>query len=140
MPLGYRREERAEVEALVRRDLIAIGRELAAEGEDGAPIEVRVRDAGHEVRRSRAEGADAHADAAARRRGRLGHECRRGLVLGEHELEPGLPEALDELDDLATGMSEHVADAGRAQPIADRAGDRGTHRNRMPPLWEGRAP
>ena len=140
MPLRHRREERAEVEALVRRDLIAVGRELAAEGEDGAPIEVRVRDSGHEVRRSRAEGADADADDAARRRGRLGHECRRGLVLGEHELEPGLPEALDELDDLATGMSEHVADAGRAQPIADRAGDRGTHRNRMPPLWEGRPP
>src|SRR5437868_13068789 len=102
MPLGYRREERAEVEALVRRDLIAVGRELAAEGEDGAPIEVRVRDSGHEVRRSRAEGADADADAAARRRGRLVHEAGRGIVLGEYELEASLRETLDELDDLAT--------------------------------------
>ena len=66
--------------------------------------------------RAAAFAAAGHPGAA---RHRLGHERRAGLVPREHELEARLAEALDEVHDLAAGMSEHVPDARRVQTLPD---------------------
>src|SRR5207244_13320947 len=105
LPLGDRRVERAQVELLVGRDLVAVGRELAGEREDRRAVEVAVRDPGDQVRRARAERREADArDAGARGRG-LGDEAGARLVPREDELEPGLSKALDEVHDLAAGVA-----------------------------------
>src|SRR3989449_3057111 len=138
VPLRDRREELAEVEPLMRRDLITVRRELTRERQDGRAIEVRVRDAGDEIGRTRAERGEAHAGNAGQRCAGLGHERGGRLVFGQNELEPRLAESLDEVDHLAAGMAVDVADAGRAQAIAYRAGDTRSHGDSMPPMWEGR--
>ena len=98
-----------------------------------------MRDAGDEIGRTRAERGEAHAGSACQRRAGLGHERGGRLVFGQNELEPRLAESLDEVDHLAAGMAEDVADAGRAQAIAYRAGDTRSHGDSMPPMWEGRS-
>jgi hypothetical protein len=123
----------AEIESLVRRDLVPLRRELAAERENRCPVEVCVSDAGHEVGRPRPERGKTDARDTGRGCGGLRHERSRGLVLAQNELEPRLPESLDEVDNLSTGMSVHVSHAGGAQPVADRARDAQCHPHRMPP-------
>ena len=123
----------------MRRDLIAVRRELTCERQDRRAIEVRVRDAGDEIGRTRAERGETHAGNAGQHRAGLGHERGGRLVFGQHELEARLAESLDEVDHLAAGMAEDVADAGRAQAIAYRAGDTRSHGDSMPPMWEGRS-
>jgi hypothetical protein len=44
-------------------------------------------------------------------------------MAGEYELEPSLAKALDEIDDLATGMSHDVANASGTEAVADHASD-----------------
>src|SRR5947208_8764179 len=102
----------------MRRDLIAVRRELTRECEDRCAIEIRVRDAGDEVRRTRAERSQAGARNAAERCAGLGHERSGGLVLGQDELEPGLAETLDEVDHLPSGMAVHVTDSRRVKAVA----------------------
>src|SRR6266545_4850206 len=91
LPLADRREQRAQLELLVRR--------------------------------AGAERRDADARYPTRARHRVGHERRRGFMTGQHELEPGLAEALDEIDDLAAGMPGHVSDARFTQALSDDARD-----------------
>src|SRR5438132_8578242 len=95
----------------MRRDLEPIARQLTGEREERRPVEVRLRDAGHEVGRTGTERRDA--DTGDTRRGghRVGHERGGCLVTREDELEPGRAESLDEIDDLAARMTEHAAHA-----------------------------
>ena len=107
----------------MRRDLVAVGGELPGEGEHRRAVEEAVRDPGDQVRRARAERREADTGDAGARGHRLGDEAGTRLVPREDELEPGLPEALDEIHDLAAGMAEDVAHAGGAEPVADEARD-----------------
>src|SRR2546423_482041 len=108
----------------MRGDLEPLRRELAAESEHGRAVEVCVSDTGHEIGRAGPERDETDARDTGRRRRGLSHERGRGLVLREDEVEPRLPESLDEVHDLTARMSVDIADAGGAQPIADCAGDR----------------
>src|SRR5881296_1889725 len=109
----------------MRRDLVAIRRKLSAQRDHWRAIEERLGDTGDEVRRPRSERAHAHAGDPARGRHRVCHERGRRLVASEHELEPGLAEALDEVDDLATRVAEDMAHAGGAKAISDEPADGG---------------
>src|SRR5438132_2259336 len=86
---------------------------------------MRLRHAGDEVRRAGAEGANADLWAPARRRHRVGHERGRGLVPRQDELEARGAEALDEIDDLAAGVTHDVAHAGLLQAVTDESRDVG---------------
>ena len=121
LPLRDRREERPQVELLVRNELEAVDRQLAGERDDRRAIEVRVRDAGHEVGRARPEGRETDARRPGAARHRLGHEGRAGLVPREHELEAGLAETLDEVHHLAARVPEDVPYTRGAQAFPDDA-------------------
>jgi hypothetical protein len=123
LPLRDRREQRAQVELLMGHDLVPVDRQLAGERDDRRAVQVRVRHAGDEVGRARSEGRETRPGQAGAARHRLGHERRIRLVLREDELETRLAEALDEVDDLSTGVTEDVADARGAEAIADDPSD-----------------
>ncbi len=107
----------------MRRDLVAIHRQLAAEREHRRAIEKGLGDASDEIGRARAERRDADAGDPARSSHGVGHERRGGLVAGEDELEPGGAETLDEIDHLAAGMAHDVTHARRVEPLADQLSD-----------------
>src|SRR5207302_5986150 len=104
--------------------LVPVDRKLAGQRDDRRPVEIRVGDAGDEIRRTGTERREAcawHTGAAGHR---LGHERGTRLVAREDELKAGLVKALDEIDDLPTRVAEDVADARRVEPVADDASDR----------------
>src|SRR2546430_1397378 len=103
----------------MRCDVETIRWKLPAQRDHRRAIEERLRDARDEVRRPRSERAEADAGDPSRGRHRVCHERGRRLVPREHELEPGLAEALDEVDDLAAGMAHDVAHARGAKAVAD---------------------
>ena len=117
----------------MRGDLVSLRRELAAERENGRPVEVRVSDPGHEVGRAGPERGKTDARDTGRGCHGFRHERSRGLVLVQNELEPRLPESLNEVDNLSTRVSVHISHAGGAQSVADRARDAQWHAHRMPP-------
>ena len=98
-----------------------VDRQLPDERDDRRAVEVRVRHAGHQVRRARPKGRQAGAGRSGAARHRLGHEGRAGLVPREHEFEAGLAEAFDEVNDLAAGVPEDVPHAGGVQSLSDDA-------------------
>ena len=133
LPLRDRREELFQIQTLVRRDLIPLGRQLPAQGDDRSAVEIRMCDPGHEVGRAWPEGGEADAGHAGDGRRGLGHERGGRLVLGQDELKSSLAKSLDEVDHLSARMPEHMSHARRAQTVADRARDGQSHAHRMPP-------
>ena len=113
LPFRDRGEQRAEVQLLVGHALVAVDRQLAGERNDRRAVEVGVGDAGDEVRGARTECGEARAGASGAAGHGLGHEGRTGLVLREDEFKAARAESFDEVDDLAAGVAEDVAHAGR---------------------------
>ena len=114
----------------MRRALDAVGGKLASESDERRAIEIRLRDARHEIRRPRSERRETHARDAAGARHRFGHERGRRLVACQDELEPGFTEPFDEIDDLAARMAGDVAHTRGAQTFADDRATVGPVRSR----------
>ncbi len=104
-------------------DLVPVDGKLAGQRDDRRAVEIRVGDAGDEVRRPRTERRETRAGYAGAAGHRLGHERGARFVPREDELETGLAKALDEIDDLAARVAEDVADTRGVEPVADDASD-----------------
>jgi len=92
-----------------------------------------VSDPGHQVGSAGTERRETDARDTGGRRGGLGHERRRGLVLCKNKFEAGLSESFDQIDDLSAGMPVHISHARRAQSVTDRVRNGQSHAHRMPP-------
>ena len=85
-PLRDRPEQRHEVDELVRLLVDPVEPRLRGDRDERMGVELRVRDAEHQVDRARTEGREAHARLAGERPVRVGHE--RGAALVARRDEP----------------------------------------------------
>src|SRR5581483_1724837 len=117
-------EERAEIELLVRRVLVAIHRHLTRQRDDRGAVEECLCDTRDEVSGAGTERGEAHGGRAVEARDRVGHEARRRLVMREDDLESLEAQTFEEVDDLSAGMSHRVSYASCLKLAPDHTSDR----------------
>ena len=122
-PLRDRPEERHEVDELVRLLVDAVEARLGGERDERMAVELGVRDAEHQVDRTRAEGREAHPGAAGERPVGVGHERRPALVARGDEPDRGIGEGVDRVEVLLARKPEHQLDALVLEALDDRARD-----------------
>ena len=88
-----------------------VSRALSGDRHEGRTIEVRVGDAGGEIRRTGPEGGEAHTRTTRQPPVRVGHEGRALLVTRRDEADGGVDQGIDDVQDLLAGDAEHVLDA-----------------------------
>ena len=121
-PLGHRREHRDQVDALVRLLVAAVHPDLGRERDQRRGVGGGVGDAEQQVDRPGPEGRRAHAGLAGQPAVDLGHERGALLVAGEHVVDRGLRQRLDQPDVLLAGDAEDVRDALVLQALDDQFG------------------
>jgi hypothetical protein len=120
VPLRHRLEHRDDVDVLVGLLVHSLEIRLAGERHERRAVEERVRDGGDEVRRARAERAQAHAGALRQPAVHVGHVGPALFVSNRNEVHRRARERLVEVQRLLAGDAEYVLDALRLEALHEQ--------------------
>ena len=135
VPLHDRLEHRDDVDVLVGLLVHALEVRLPGQRDERRAVQERVRDGGDEVRRARAERAEADAGAAGEAAVHVGHVGPALLVADRHEADRGVVQGLVQIEGLLARNAEHVLDALRLQAFHEQV--RRLARAQLPQLLPG---
>ena len=121
----------------------AVEPRLRGDGDERMRVELRVRDAEHQVDRARSERGQAHAGLARERAVRVGHERRASFVPRGHEADRRVDQRIDHVEVLLAREAEHELDALVLEALDDQPGNglcavRGFHVPLRLPVSPGR--